>query len=280
MRLLRFGEAGHEHPGLLDSGNRIRDLSKHLDDFDRTAFVPEVLDRLATLDPTSLPLVEEPVRLGPPISAPGHFIGIGLNYSDHALEAGLDIPGEPIVFSKAPSCICGPNDHVLIPEGSTTLDWEIELAVVMSRPAFRVSEEEALAHVAGYTICNDVSERTWQLRGTGQWGKGKSAPTFGPLGPAIVTCDEVPDPQDLSMELLLNGRPQQTGHSGKMIFTVGKIISYLSHLMLLEPGDVITTGTPPGVGMGAKPPVYLKDGDEMVLRIEGLGAQCQKAVAA
>lgn len=279
MKLVRFGAAGAEKPGLIDANGALRDLSAHISDLDAAAFSQESLTRLAAIDPASLPTVDGAQRFGAPISRPGHFIAIGLNYRDHAEEAGMAIPHEPVVFTKAPSSVCGPNDDVVVPAGSTKLDWEVELAFVISKRAWQVSEADALDHVGGYLVCNDVSERAWQLEGTGQWTKGKSAPTFGPLGPWLVTSDEVGDPQALDLFLDVNGERRQTGNTSTMIFSVKEIVAYLSTVMALEPGDVITTGTPPGVGMGMKPPVFLKAGDVMTLGIAGLGEQSQKVVA-
>ncbi len=279
MKLVRFGAAGAEKPGLIDANGALRDLSAHISDLDAAAFSQESLTRLAAIDPASLPTVDGAQRFGAPISRPGHFIAIGLNYRDHAEEAGMAIPHEPVVFTKAPSSVCGPNDDVVVPAGSTKLDWEVELAFVISKHAWQVSEADALDHVGGYLVCNDVSERAWQLEGTGQWTKGKSAPTFGPLGPWLVTSDEVGDPQALDLFLDVNGERRQTGNTSTMIFSVKEIVAYLSTVMALEPGDVITTGTPPGVGMGMKPPVFLKAGDVMTLGIAGLGEQSQKVVA-
>ncbi|MTI45306.1 5-carboxymethyl-2-hydroxymuconate isomerase/ureidoglycolate lyase [Roseibium hamelinense] len=279
MRLLRYGPAGQERPALLDNNNQIRDLTGHIDDLSAAAYSQAEMQRLAKLDPQNLPLVEGTPRIGSPISKTGHFIAIGLNYADHAAESGMPIPAEPILFTKAPSSLCGPNDAVVIPKGSKKLDWEIELAVIISKPAYQITEADALEYIAGYTICNDISERHWQIEGTGQWTKGKSAPTFGPLGPYLVTPDEVRNPENLALELRLNGKLQQSGNTANMIFSVRQIVAYLSGIMQLEPGDIITTGTPPGVGMGAKPPFYLKPDDEMVLTIEGLGRQHQTVAA-
>jgi 2,4-diketo-3-deoxy-L-fuconate hydrolase len=244
-----------------------------------TDITPDTLGDLSAklkgLDPDSLPRLD-PGRLGSPIARTGHFIAIGLNYADHAEESGMPIPAEPVVFSKAPSSLCGPDDDVVLPPSVEKGDWEVELAVVIGRQADHVNRDDALDHVFGYMVCNDVSERAWQLEGTGQWIKGKSAPTFGPVGPWLVTADEVGDPQTLDMFLDLNGKRQQTGNTRTMIFAVDEIISYLSQHMLLMPGDIITTGTPPGVGMGMKPQTWLKEGDKMRLGIEGLGVQSQR----
>lgn len=279
MKLVRFGEAGQEKPGLLDAGGQIRDVSSVIRDVAGKALNPDALFRLSQLDTSTLPPVPPGQRLGPCVGSVGNFIAIGLNYADHAAETGAPIPAEPIVFNKARSCIVGPNDDVVIPRGSTKTDWEIELAIVIGTRASYVGANEALDFVAGYCICNDVSEREYQLERGGTWTKGKGCPTFGPLGPWLVTKDEIPDPQNLSMWLDVNGERMQTGSTATMIFNVAKLVSYVSHFMVLEPGDVITTGTPPGVGMGMKPPRYLKPGDVMTLGIEGLGVQRQKVLS-
>lgn len=279
MKLVRYGAEGAEKPGLIDAKGQLRDISALISDLDAQAYTAESLALLEGLDPQTLPLVDGTPRLGAPISRPGHFIAIGLNYRDHAAEAGMAIPDEPVVFTKAPSCVSGPHDDIVIPAGSTKLDWETELALIISRPCWQVRKEDALDHVAGYMVCNDVSERAWQIEGTGQWTKGKSAPTFGPLGPWLVTRDEIPDPQVLDLYLDVNGERRQTGNTATMIFSVAEIVSYLSTLMRLEPGDVVTTGTPPGVGMGMKPPVFLKPGDVVTLGVTGLGEQRQTVVA-
>lgn len=279
MKLVRFGEAGQEKPGLIDASGQIRDVSSVIHDVAGKALTPEALLRLSQLDPSTLPPVPQGQRLGPCVGHVGNFIAIGLNYADHAAETGAPIPAEPIVFNKAPSCIVGPNDDVIIPRGSTKTDWEVELAIVIGTRASYVGAGEALDFIAGYCICNDVSEREYQLERGGTWSKGKGCPTFGPLGPWLVTKDEIPDPQNLSMCLDVNGERMQTGSTATMIFNVAKIVSYVSHFMILEPGDVITTGTPPGVGMGMKPPRYLKPGDVMSLGIEGLGEQRQRVLS-
>lgn len=276
MKLLRFGAIGEERPGLLGEDGVIRDLSAIVADFSPETIAQSLRTRLAALDPAALPAVDPSVRIGPPLARTGHFIAIGLNYADHAAEAGLPIPAEPVVFSKAPSCLSGPFDDVVVPPGSTKLDWEAELAVVIAERCWQVPESEALSKVFGYAICNDVSERQWQIERTGQWIKGKSAPTFGPLGPWLVTTDEIADPQSLDIVLDVNGERRQTGSTARMIFPVARIVSFLSTVMALEPGDIITTGTPPGVGMGMKPPTFLKSGDEMRLGIAGLGEQRQR----
>lgn len=279
MKLLRFGELGLEKPGILDKDGVIRDASSVVADYSPGTVSLELLSILADIDPAALPAVPKGVRIGAPVSRIGHFVAIGLNYADHAAETRAPIPKEPIVFSKAPSCLSGPNDDVMLPRGSVKSDWEVELAVVIGKECDYVEEKDALKHVFGYAVCNDMSEREYQAERGGQWIKGKSAPTFGPLGPWIVTPDEIGDPQNLDMFLDVNGKRMQTGNTSTMIFTVRQIVSYLSRFMVLEPGDVITTGTPPGVGLGMKPPVFLKDGDEMRLGITGLGEQRQIVVA-
>jgi 2-keto-4-pentenoate hydratase/2-oxohepta-3-ene-1,7-dioic acid hydratase in catechol pathway len=280
MKLVRYGQKGSENPGLIDAAGQVRDLSDVVADFRPELMTFDLVDRIGGIDPDSLPPVTGTPRMGAPLSRPGHFIAVGLNYADHAAESGLPVPAEPVLFSKAPSCVCGANDDVIIPKGSKKLDWEVELAFVIGRRASYVSEAEALDHVLGYMICNDVSERFWQIEGTGQWIKGKSADTFGPLGPWLLTADEVGDPQDLDMTLDLNGERMQTGNTKTMIFSVAELVSYISGKMVLEPGDVITTGTPPGVGMGKKPePILLKAGDVMDLSIAKLGQQRQRVVA-
>ncbi|RST87809.1 FAA hydrolase family protein [Aquibium carbonis] len=279
MKLVRFGPAGHERPGIVDADGAIRDVSSLVPDFGPETISPALKATLERADIAALPAAPEGVRIGAPVRRIGHFIAIGLNYADHAAETGAAIPKEPIVFSKAPSCLSGPNDDVLMPKGSVKLDWEVELAIVIGERCDYVSREDALSKVFGYALCNDVSEREYQAERGGQWIKGKSAPTFGPLGPWIVTADQVPDPQNLSMFLDVNGERAQTGSTATMIFTCAEIVSYLSEFMVLEPGDVITTGTPPGVGLGMKPPRFLKVGDTMHLGIEGLGEQRQTVIA-
>lgn len=274
MKFLRYGEMGAEKPGVLDGEGRLRDLSGVVEDL-----AGEVLADLPQVDPENLPLVEGDPRIGAPVGGVGKFMCIGLNYSDHAAEAGMDLPKEPILFMKATSAICGPNDTVRLPRGSEKSDWEVELAVVIGKPAKYVSEAEALDHVAGYCVANDVSERAFQTERGGQWTKGKSPDTFGPLGPWLVTPDEAGDPQNLGLWLDVNGERRQTGSTKAMVFGVAEVISYLSQMMTLQPGDVIATGTPPGVGMGMTPPVYLRDGDVMELGVEGLGAQRTPVVA-
>ncbi|MBB4349560.1 fumarylacetoacetate hydrolase family protein [Aliirhizobium cellulosilyticum] len=275
MKLVRYGEPGAERPGILDGEGRIRDVSSLVADFAGEALSPASLGRIRNADLAALPLAETGVRLGPCVSKPGHFIAIGLNYVDHAHESNMPIPTEPVVFSKAPSSISGPTDDVVMPEGSEKSDWEVEIAMVIGTAAFNVSEADALDHVAGFCICNDVSERSYQIERGGQWIKGKSLPTYGPIGPWLVTRDEIADVQNLGLWLDVNGERRQTGSTSSMIFSLAHIISYLSRFMRLEPGDIITTGTPPGVGMGMKPPTYLKRGDVMTLGIDGLGDQRQ-----
>ena len=276
MKLLRYGPPGEEKPGLLDAGGTLRDLSGEVDDIAGAVLSDEGLARLKALDPASLPAVSGNPRLGPCVGQIGKFCCIGLNYSDHAAETGAAIPAHPILFMKANSAITGPNDRVMMPRGSVKTDWEVELGVVIGKTAKYVSEADALSHVAGYCVVNDVSERAFQTELTGQWTKGKSCDTFGPTGPWLVTRDEVPDPQALGMYLDVNGKRMQTGNTQTMIFSVAQIIAHLSGLFTLHPGDVISTGTPPGVGLGMKPPVFLKPGDVMELGIDGLGTQRQE----
>lgn len=281
MKLCRFGTAGHEKPGIIDAAGRIRDLSGHVGDIDPAAISVEGLARIAALSPDDLPLVEDGVRYGPPVTGTRKFIAIGLNYADHAAESNLPIPEEPVVFNKWVNCIQGPNDPVTIPRNSKKTDWEVELGIVIGTAAHDVSVDRAPDHVAGYLVVNDVSEREWQAERGPTWDKGKGFPTFGPIGPWLVTADEVGDPQALSMWLDVNGRRMQTGSTATMIFPVAEIVAYCSQFMALEPGDIITTGTPPGVGLGQKPePWYLKAGDVVTLGIEGLGEQRQDFVAA
>ena len=271
MRFVRYGEVGAEKPGVLDRQGRIRDLSGVVDDLSGAT-----LGDLPQVDPDTLPLVAGDPRLGVPVAGIGKFLCIGLNYSDHAAEAGMDEPAMPILFLKATSALSGPNDPVSLPRGSVKSDWEVELGVVIGKPAKYVSEAEALDYVAGYCVVNDVSEREYQIERVGQWTKGKSCDTFGPVGPWLVTPDEAGDPQNMALTLDLNGERKQVGNTGAMIFTVAQIISHLSEMMTLHPGDIIATGTPPGVGMGQKPPVFLKAGDVMELEIAGLGRQRQE----
>jgi len=279
MKLLRYGPAGAEKPGMLDSAGTIRDLSAIIADLTPAAIGSDGLDRLREIDPATLPKVEGTPRMGTPLVGIGKIVAIGLNYSDHAAETGNPIPKEPIVFMKATSSLTGPSGPVVIPKKSQKLDWEVELGVVIGRTTQYVAEADALSHVAGYVLANDISEREWQIERGGQWTKGKSGDTFCPLGPWLVTADEVKDPQNLSLFLDVNGERRQTGTTDKMIFGVAHIISYLSQMMTLQPGDVIVTGTPPGVGAGHKPPIFLKPGDEMHLGIEGLGEQRCPVVA-
>ncbi len=284
MKLLRHGPKGQERPGLLDAAGRVRDLSEHITDLAGSALTPASLARLRALDMDSLPVVagtpQSDLRLGPCVGQVGKFICIGLNYADHAAESGLPVPKEPVVFAKWTSAITGPDDEVEIPRGSVKTDWEVELGVVIGEGGRYISEADALKHVAGYCVVNDISEREWQLERGTQWDKGKGCDTFGPIGPWLVTADEVPDPQNLSLWLEVDGHRYQNGNTRTMVFTVAQIVSYLSQFMSLQPGDVISTGTPPGVGLGQKPPVYLKAGQTMRLGIEGLGTQTQRTVAA
>jgi len=279
MKLVRYGPAGKEKPGLVDADGRLRDLSKKVKDIDAAALAPAKLRELARLDPRKLPLVKGRPRLGACVAMPSKFVAIGLNFSDHARETGSPIPEYPVVFFKSPTCIVGPNDNVMIPRDSTQLDWEVELGVVIGRTARYVDEKDALKHVAGYCVVNDVSERDFQLKKSGsQWSKGKGCDTFGPLGPWLVTADEVKDPQNLAMWLDVNGERRQRGSTKTMIFGVATLVADVSRYMTLLPGDVITTGTPPGVGMGMKPQQWLKAGDVITLGIDGLGEQKQKVV--
>jgi 2,4-didehydro-3-deoxy-L-rhamnonate hydrolase len=280
MKLCRYGKNGYEKPGMIDSQGQLRDLSEVVANIDQDVLAPRNLAKLRRIRPESLPLVRTDPRFGVPFTGITKFVAIGLNYADHAAEAGVDIPAEPVVFLKATTSISGPNDDIVQPIGSTKLDWEVELGVVIGTRAQNVSEEQALDHVAGYTIVNDVSERAWQFS-TGQWAKGKGADTFGPIGPWLVTTDEVPDPQALEMWLDLNGERMQSGSTHGMLFTVAQIVSHVSRYMTLLPGDIISTGTPAGVGMGRKPEAfYLKPGDVLMLGIDGLGEQRQQVVAA
>ena len=280
MKLLRYGPAGAEKPGLLDGTGTLRDLSGVVPDLAGEVLSPEGLARIAALDAAGLPAVPGNPRLGPPVAGTRNFLAIGLNYADHAAETGAPIPKEPIMFLKSLGSLQGPNDEVVIPRGSVKTDWEVELAIVIGSRAKNVALEAALDHVAGYTICNDVSEREWQIERGGTWDKGKGADTFGPVGPWLVTKDEIPDPQNLALWLEVDGQRMQDGSTRTMIFDVRKIVSYASQFITLHPGDIITTGTPPGVGMGRKPPVFLRAGQGMRLGIEGLGEQAQQVVAA
>jgi 2,4-diketo-3-deoxy-L-fuconate hydrolase len=279
MKLLRYGPTGQERPGLLDAAGAIRDLTGVIDDVAGSALSPQGLARLAALDLGALPLVEGPVRLASCVGRVGKFICIGLNYADHAAESGLAVPSEPVIFMKATSAIVGPNDDVIQPRGSTKLDWEVELGVVIGSTARYVSEDRALEHVAGYCVINDVSERAFQIDGTGTWDKGKGCDTFGPTGPWLVTPDEAGDVEDLNLWLKVNGKTFQDGSTRTMVFKPAFLVSYVSRFMSLQPGDIISTGTPPGVGMGQRPPLYLRPGDTMELGIEGLGVQRQTVVA-
>jgi ureidoglycolate lyase len=280
VKLLRYGPKGREKPGLLDKDGQIRDLSAHVVDIAGDALLPDSLKKLSQLDPNSLPLATGELRIGPCVGRIGKFICIGLNYADHAAESNAPIPKEPIVFMKATSAVCGPNDDVEIPRGSTKTDWEVELGIVIGKPGKYLPENHIMDYVAGYCVINDVSEREYQLeRGGGQWDKGKGCDTFGPIGPWLVTKDEIPEPHNLAMWLEVDGHRYQNGSTKTMIFNVPKLVSYLSHFMSLQPGDVISTGTPPGVGLGQKPnPVYLKVGQTMRLGIQGLGEQRQRLV--
>jgi 2,4-didehydro-3-deoxy-L-rhamnonate hydrolase len=277
VKLLRYGPPGQEKPGILDREGAIRDLSGVIDDISPQSIKGGLMARLQGIDPARLPRVEAGVRIGPCLSTTGNFLAIGLNYADHAEETNAPIPAEPILFNKAPSCIAGPYDDVILPKGSRKSDWEVELAFVIGKRAQDVPEGQAMDHVLGYTICNDISEREFQLeRNGGQWMKGKCCPTFGPIGPWLVTRDEVPDPQQLSLWLEVNGTKLQNGSTRTMIFLIAMLVSYMSRFLILEPGDIVTTGTPPGVGLGMKPERFLKAGDVMRLGVEGLGVQEQK----
>jgi 2-keto-4-pentenoate hydratase/2-oxohepta-3-ene-1,7-dioic acid hydratase in catechol pathway len=280
MKLLRHGPKGHEKPAMLDAQGQVRDLSGVIADLRADMLTPHGLARLRAIDPASLPVVDNPGRMAPPWSGMGKFICVGLNYADHAAESGMPVPAEPVLFTKHTSTVVGCNDPVVLPQGSTKTDWEVELGVVIGAQARYVSEADALAHVAGYCVVNDVSEREYQLERGGTWDKGKGCDTFGPIGPWLVPADEVADPQDLPMWLDVNGQRFQNGSTRTMVFGVAQLVSYISRFMTLYPGDLITTGTPPGVGMGHKPqPVYLKPGDKMSLGISGLGQQTQTVYA-
>ena len=279
MKLLRFGERGAEKPGMLDADGNIRDLSGHVDDIAGEVLFDEGLAKLAAIDPETLPVVDGSPRLGACVAGMTKFICIGLNYADHAAESGMEVPPEPVIFMKANSAICGPNDPIIVPRGSVKTDWEVELAVIIGKPAKYVSEEDALDYVAGYALTNDVSEREYQIERAGNWTKGKSCDNFGQIGPWLVTRDEVADPQDLAMWCAVNGERMQDGSTKTMVYGVKHLVSYLSNFMTLHPGDVISTGTPPGVGMGMKPQRYLKPGDVVTLGIDGLGEQRQDVIA-
>jgi 2-keto-4-pentenoate hydratase/2-oxohepta-3-ene-1,7-dioic acid hydratase in catechol pathway len=278
VKLVRYGDPGHERPGLIDGDGRIRDLSQRIPDISSGVLDGDSLRSLGSLSIDDLPRVADAPRLGPCVGGVGKFICVGLNYLDHVKEAGAPIPREPVLFMKATSCISGPSDPIVVPPGATMVDWEVELGVVIGSVTKRVREQDALGHVAGYCVVNDLSERGWQLEGTGQWVKGKSADTFGPIGPWMVTLDEISDPQMLKLWLSVNGRIRQRSSTEQMIFPVRMLVSYISKFMTLLPGDIISTGTPPGVGMGAKPPVYLQRGDVVRLGIDGLGEQCQSVI--
>ncbi|MBK6853342.1 MAG: fumarylacetoacetate hydrolase family protein [Burkholderiales bacterium] len=276
MKIMRYGPKGQEKPALLDDQGRVRDLSRLVTDITSAMLTPTGLARLAAVDLTPLPVIDNPGRIAPPWTGIGKFLCVGLNYADHAAESGLPVPKEPVLFTKPTSCIVGPNDPVVLPQGSLKSDWEVELGVVIGSKARYVSEADALSHVAGYCVVNDVSEREYQIERGGTWDKGKGCDTFGPIGPYLVTADEVPDPQQLDMWLDINGKRTQTGSTRTMIFGVAHLVSYISRFMTLYPGDLITTGTPPGVGMGHKPtPIYLKPGDTIRLSVQGLGEQNQ-----
>jgi len=278
MKLVRFGNPGAEKPGLVDADRAIRDLSDHVPDLAGAALSSASLDKLRKLDPKSLPLAPAGARLGAPVAGTRNFIAVGLNFADHARETKQDIPAEPILFSKAPNCIVGAYDDVTYPKNAHNMDWEVEIAFVVGTRARYVEEKDAMCHIAGFCICNDVSERRFQVRRAGQWLKGKSAETFGPLGPWLVTPDEIPDVQNLAMSLDVNGERKQTGSTSTMIFSIPFLLAYVTEFMVLDPGDVVTTGTPPGVGSARNPREYLKPGDVMTLRIEGLGEQRQTVV--
>lgn len=278
MKLLRFGEPGRERPGILHADGSIRDLSGIVPDIGGATLLPDSIARLRSLDVNTLPTVSGSPRLGPCVAGVGKFICVGLNYSDHAAESNMPVPAEPIIFMKATSSICGPNDDVEIPRGSLKSDWEVELGVVIGKHAKYVAEGDALSHVAGFCVVNDLSERAYQLEGTGQWVKGKSADTFGPIGPWLVTADDVADCQNLALWLEVDGERHQNGTTATMVFGVKFLVSYLSRFMSLQPGDIISTGTPPGVGLGKKPPIFLKAGNVMRLGVDGLGVQQQKVV--
>lgn len=277
MKLCRYGDRGAEKPGLIDADGRLRDLSGHVADIAGPVLAD--LDALRAIDVASLPLVAGQPRFGAAVAGVGKFICIGLNYSDHAAESGMAVPPEPVIFAKYTSAICGPNDPIIIPRGSEKTDWEVELAFVIGKPGKYIAEADALKHVAGYMVCNDVSERSFQTERSGQWSKGKSSDNFGPIGPWLVTADEVADPQALGMWLEVNGQRMQDGSTATMVYNVAFLVSYLSQFFTLHPGDVVSTGTPPGVGLGMKPPRYLKPGDVVELGIEGLGSQRQVCVA-
>ena len=279
MKLVRFGSNGNEMPGLVDESGQLFDLSAYVKDISGEILSENKLEEISKINTNILPKIDNSVRIGPCLNNVGKFICIGLNYADHAKEAGMEVPPEPVIFMKATSAICGPTDPILLPKGSVKTDWEVELAVVIGKKAKYVDLDDAMSYVAGYAACNDISERTYQLEGTGQWTKGKSCDSFGPLGPWFVTKDEIPDPQNLTMWLSVNGQKMQDGSTKTMVYGVPFLVHYISQFMSLMPGDVISTGTPPGVGLGMKPPVYLRPGDIVTLGVEGLGEQCQRVVS-
>ena len=279
MKLLRVGTLNKEKPAIIDKSGLVRDLSSIIDDLNPKYINQNTIEKIKKLDLTQLPKIPSNTRIGACISNPEKFIGIGLNYSDHAEETGMKIPSEPIIFIKANSCICGPNDNIVIPKNSKKTDWEIELGIIIGKKAQYIFEDQSLEHIFGYCIVNDISEREFQIERSGQWDKGKGCDTFGPIGPYLVTKDEINNVQDLNLELKLNGKAVQKGNTNKMIFGVNHLVSYVSQFMTLNPGDIITTGTPPGVGMAHKPPIFLKEGDEMILNIDNLGMQKQKIIS-
>jgi 2-keto-4-pentenoate hydratase/2-oxohepta-3-ene-1,7-dioic acid hydratase in catechol pathway len=278
MKLVRFGAAGDEKPGVIDEHGNLRDLSAYIEDITAQNLSDEKLSELSKINLNTLPIMDKSTRLGPCVSGVGKFICIGLNYADHAKEAGMEVPLEPVIFMKATSAICGPTDPILLPRGSVKTDWEVELAVVIGKKAKYVELEDAMSYVAGYAASNDISERTYQLEGSGHWTKGKSCDSFGPLGPYLVTKDEIPDPQNLSMWLSVNGQKMQDGSTSTMVYGVAFLVHYISQFMSLMPGDIISTGTPPGVGLGMTPPIYLKPGDIVTLGVEGLGEHNQTVI--
>ena len=278
MKLVRFGAAGDEKPGVIDEHGNLRDLSAYIEDITAQNLSDEKLSELSKINLNTLPIMDKSTRLGACVSGVGKFICIGLNYADHAKEAGMEVPPEPVIFMKATSAICGPTDPILLPRGSVKTDWEVELAVVIGKKAKYVELEDAMSYVAGYAASNDISERTYQLEGSGHWTKGKSCDSFGPLGPYLVTKDEIPDPQNLSMWLSVNGQKMQDGSTSTMIYGVAFLVHYISQFMSLMPGDIISTGTPPGVGLGMTPPIYLKPGDIVTLGVEGLGEHNQTVI--
>lgn len=278
MKLVRFGAAGDEKPGVIDEHGNLRDLSAYIEDITAQNLSDEKLSELSKINLNTLPILDKSTRLGACVSGVGKFICIGLNYADHAKEAGMEVPPEPVIFMKATSAICGPTDPILLPRGSVKTDWEVELAVVIGKKAKYVELEDAMSYVAGYAASNDISERTYQLEGSGHWTKGKSCDSFGPLGPYLVTKDEIPDPQNLSMWLSVNGQKMQDGSTSTMVYGVAFLVHYISQFMSLMPGDIISTGTPPGVGLGMTPPIYLKPGDIVTLGVEGLGEHNQTVI--